>query len=303
MTIKINSVETSNAITLVQFSNGFENTFNYISSKRAIEKNFVTVKEVDQTGSVNDLMIINDSDYYVFFMDGDILLGAKQNRVLNSSVLIKPHSKTIIPVSCVEQGRWSKISDKFDKSEYTAPSFIRAKKSRSVNFSLINDMGYYADQSEVWDNVSYFLKRNKVNSPTESIDDIYTDRFVLIDKQIKQFKAVDNSNCLAVFVNGRFNHLDAFNRTDIYNEYFPQIIKSLVLEYYEEEITKNVNKDEIINETIKIYDSAKQLQGITKDSIGVGKERRFENDEITGFELTYENHLIHLSIFDSKIEE
>lgn len=52
------------------------------------------------------LAVINDGPIAVLIIDGEELIGAKQNRVLNTTVLLKERSKTVIPVSCTEQGRW-----------------------------------------------------------------------------------------------------------------------------------------------------------------------------------------------------
>ena len=44
-------------------------------------------------------------------------IGAKQNRVANLTLLISAATTTTIPVSCVEQDRWSFQSDEFALSE------------------------------------------------------------------------------------------------------------------------------------------------------------------------------------------
>jgi len=46
------------------------------------------VTEVSEGGSVPTLRVVNKGDRAVFLLDSEELVGAKQNRILNTSVLI-----------------------------------------------------------------------------------------------------------------------------------------------------------------------------------------------------------------------
>lgn len=52
------------------------------------------------------LQRLSDADTAILLLNGEELIGAKQNRILNTDVLLRPHAKKIVPVSCVEQGWW-----------------------------------------------------------------------------------------------------------------------------------------------------------------------------------------------------
>ena len=52
------------------------------------------VEEVSEGGSVPNLLVTNAGDARVLFLEGEELRGTKQNRVLNTSVLVAAHSKT-----------------------------------------------------------------------------------------------------------------------------------------------------------------------------------------------------------------
>lgn len=39
-------------------------------------------------------------------LEGEQIIGLKQNRIVNMSILIKENSELPVPVSCVEEGRW-----------------------------------------------------------------------------------------------------------------------------------------------------------------------------------------------------
>ena len=78
----------------------------YLLADEAMASGTVSVQEVSEGGSVPDLLVENTGDARVLFLEGEELVGAKQNRVLNTSVLLPARSKVKVPVSCVEHGRW-----------------------------------------------------------------------------------------------------------------------------------------------------------------------------------------------------
>ena len=78
----------------------------YRLSDVALADESLLVEEVSEGGSVPELLVENKGDERVLFLEGEELVGAKQNRILNTSVLVAAHTKIKIPVSCVEQGRW-----------------------------------------------------------------------------------------------------------------------------------------------------------------------------------------------------
>jgi hypothetical protein len=66
------------------------------------------IRETSESGSVPELVVENPLEARVLLFDGEELIGAKQNRILNVSVLVEAKTTLTIPVSCVEQGRWSR---------------------------------------------------------------------------------------------------------------------------------------------------------------------------------------------------
>ena len=100
----------------------------YRLSDEALADESILVEEISEGGSVPDLLVENKGDVRVLFLEGEELVGAKQNRILNTSILVAAHSKIKIPVSCVEQGRWGYKSRYFVSSGSHAPSRLRRAK-------------------------------------------------------------------------------------------------------------------------------------------------------------------------------
>ena len=105
--------------------------------KEAMDRGECSVTEVSDSGSVPNLNVVNTGKTPVLILDGEQLLGAKQNRIVNLSIMLAPKSETTIPVTCVERGRWSRVSDEFRPSPNSLPSTGRAAKMRDVSSSML----------------------------------------------------------------------------------------------------------------------------------------------------------------------
>ena len=119
-------------LTLVPVRGDSSAGLDYVLAAEAIEDGTLTVKEVSDSGDVNMLIVQNKSDKRVLLLDGEELVGAKQNRILNTTILIEANTTQKISVSCVEQGRWNHVSSKFSAGMYSPPE-MRSNKSRAVS--------------------------------------------------------------------------------------------------------------------------------------------------------------------------
>jgi hypothetical protein len=121
----------------------------YTTVGNALFAGSAKITEISEGGSVPTLNLENLTDIPVLIIDGEELLGARQNRISNLTVLA-PGKKTLpLPVSCVERGRWSYKSREFAESPDIMYREARAKKSRAVSHNLSMSGSRVSDQGEV----------------------------------------------------------------------------------------------------------------------------------------------------------
>ncbi|MGA8831359.1 MAG: ARPP-1 family domain-containing protein [Desulfomonilaceae bacterium] len=110
--IKVGAKQNHKNMTLYCMLSAHEAPVDFMTLDNALKNDALIITEVTESGSVPELKVNNKSDHKILLLDGEELVGAKQNRVLNTTILIAPNSETIIPVSCVEQGRWSSRAER-----------------------------------------------------------------------------------------------------------------------------------------------------------------------------------------------
>jgi len=92
-------------LTFIPITSSKRYDFDFLTLKKAFEEELAEVKELDNGGSVPEVRVINRSEKYLIIFDGEHLIGAKQNRIVNKTIIINPLSEIVIPVSCTEEGR------------------------------------------------------------------------------------------------------------------------------------------------------------------------------------------------------
>jgi hypothetical protein len=207
-----------------------DGTFQYRTLGEALSLSDLAITEVSTAGSVPDLLVVNRGRMPVLLVDGEELAGAKQNRVLNTSILLQALSETKIPVSCTEQGRWAYASKAFSESGHVMAYKSRSRKTNSVHSSLEASAGHKSDQGEVWHGIAELQAQACMSSPTSAMSDVYKAREDDLRKCDDIFKPVPNQVGLLAFIGGAPVGADAVSLTGAYAKLHPKLVRSYTLE-------------------------------------------------------------------------
>lgn len=297
--IKLGQKQVFGNLTIFPLYNRQDSSFEYVTLKEALAKSYIRVTEISEGGSVPELAVVNDGDVFVLLLDGEEVRGAKQNRVLNASILVKPNSKTIIPVSCTEQGRWAYNSDNFEDSGVVMASFSRSKKMASVSRSLKESYSYNSDQGEVWDEVASLHEKLAAHSPTGAMRDAFESRKDQLDAYQNNFPIQVDQQGILVLLGGKVAGMDILSTSQAYETLHAKLIQSYAIDA----LTMNKPDDTSDAETLakEFLSNAKQAKTESFDSAGHGQDIRIESDKLNGTALVADQTVVHLALF-SKIE-
>ena len=275
-------------------------SIDYLTLDEAHKDGSASVSEVSESGSVPDLRFLNNGDKPVFLLDGEELLGAKQNRILNLSILVPENSEINIPVSCVEQGRWSYNSDHFRSSDRSYFSKGRAKKARMVSNSLSAGMAARSDQGEVWRDVAEKAAAFSVNSASDAMSDVFEAESGRIDEFVENIHSVPEQAGALFAIDGEVAGFDAFDKPSTLLKLLPKLVRSYALDALEGHHQRpSIIGVDTISEFLKILSSGDIN---CSPSAGMGEDYRFKGDAIAGGALINDDDVIHLCAFPLKPE-
>jgi hypothetical protein len=270
-TIEIGSSVTFENLTMYPLLGTSEQKLDYIILDEALAAKTASVTEVSESGSIPDLLFRNDGDIPVLLLDGEELIGAKQNRVLNLSILA-PANKTItIPVSCVEAGRWSRRSPDFQSSGSSMYARGRAAKSGQVSMSMRSGHSR-SDQSEVWRDISEKAERMSVASETQAMSDIYESRGEKLSEYLTKFETVERQVGAMFEIDGAVAGLDLFDKETTLSRVLPKLVRSYALDAVEG--STDQKKEPSAGRAAKIFGLAAQAGVEQFRAAGLGEDLR-----------------------------
>jgi len=227
--LRLGSPQTAGRLTLLPvFDDG--PGLEYVTFGEAQKNGTAEISEVDRHGVVSTLQVETNSKVPVLIIDGEILVGLKQNRVLNTTILVPAKTTLRIPVSCVEAGRWRHTTSKASRADYALSPKIRAMKRSSVTLSARAFGTFVADQGAVWRGVANHLGDLGIHSDSQAYSDIESRRGSEIEGHLSQLQPEAGQSGVLAFVDGRPVAFDLFDRPSTLARLWQGLIGSYIAE-------------------------------------------------------------------------
>jgi len=277
----------------------------WLTLSEALAKGTAHITEVSDGGSVPTLVFRNDGDTPVLLLDGEELVGAKQNRVLNLTILAPALAEIRIPVSCIEQGRWHWRSRHFEAANRTLFASARAEKMAQVSRSMRATGDYRSDQSSIWESINSKATNFQVSSTTGAASDIFEDRSASLDRMVGEIEAIPGQIGAAFIVRGDFSGVELFGSADTFARLLPKLIRSYGLDALDTRVgarrrrpRPGVAANSGAAAVQAFLATLCQLPALRKPALGLGEDLRFESPAMVGAALLHDGGLVHLSAFN-----
>lgn len=304
--IDLYTAQKYNNITVIPIYTNSSLNKDILTLKKGLSLGLVEISECNPS-TVEKILVKNNSIVPLILVDGEEVVGAKQNRIINTTLLLPPKTTKEVAVSCTEQGRWeyNSYGNKFVQSKYFANSDTRRGKSMALYENL-------SCQHTVWDSIHNLEIATSSKSPTSALNDTYES--INHDRTLSQFKCLDGQSGLIVIINNEIIGLELFVSSWLYSDFHDKIIRSYLIDNFNNVDSNIINEYNSLKSTISVLDPNFNIKYNINDfladisfsnfkkesNVGLGDTIKFSNMYGTGSSLVYEDNIIYLNYFKKK---
>lgn len=263
----------------------------YLTLEQGINQGFLEIRELDES-RVNSVKVKNKSRHYIFGLAGELIIGAKQDRMLKEDVLIPPYSKWInIPVFCTEHGRWAEHTKTFESKGMMATGMLRAKASKTES------------QEQVWDDVDGIQSGLGVAAPTRAFKEVYEASDVqekskpYLKELLPMPRKTKNTIGVIIGVGDEIICADLFANHSLFEKMWEKLLRSYIIDALSKPKTDEIS----MNQARTFLNSIKQASFSRRSTPGAGRLLRIKSNTSSGSVLIFENDVVHLDLFPENI--
>lgn len=275
----------------------------------ALAEGCARVTEVSEGGSVPELRFVNGGALPVLLLDGEELLGAKQNRILNLTVLAPAHTAIVIPVSCVEAGRWHAQSADFASAGRAHYAAGRAEKAAQVSAALSASGSRRSDQGQIWADIA--AKAERLGARSETAAALYATHRARLDGYLGAFAPVPAQLGALFLLNGTVLGLDLFDSARTLATLLPKLVESAALDAIDVETARTDAGDTATADTgtpggenVAGFLSALAQAPVARfPAVGLGEDLRLGGEGLAGGALFADGRVVHLCAFTTVSRE
>jgi hypothetical protein len=269
----------------------------YALMSDALQDGALRITEVG-SGTVPELLAVNGGGRAVLVLDGEQLVGARQNRTTNRSLLLPAGSETKIPVSCMEQGRWHFRSEHFQPAPHNSPASVR-RQAREVEAGHVrageevSTAALSAAQGQVWNVISEHSEKLGARPETGALDALYAERAPDLDGWASEYPATPDQVGLLAFLGARPLGMDVIGCRSLYARLHDRLVRGYVMDA----LGSATRGRTISTGTAQAYlDRVSAARRVESPTVGDGRYAVLAG-EVIGGELTDRDRLVHLSAF------
>ena len=253
---------------------------------QALDLGVLEIREKDG-GDVPWVVVSNHSDRRIFVMGGEILSGCKQDRIVARDVLIAPRRKRLLlPVYCVESGRWHHVSGEFKSEKNLGTYTMRAAAQGSAG----------NNQLEVWNKVAESNRKMGVRSDTEAYQDTFRNEEVArlvsdVEQKLKDLPLMEKGTTgVIIAVGEQIIGVDIFASPELFEALWPKLIRACVVAmsgYQQEAAFSRVEAEQLLN-------ALRWMRYGRKPGVDLGFEYSGELNDFVVSALVFDDAVCHL---------
>ena len=261
----------------------------YVSLDEAMRRGLLRISE-KPAAIVPGLEEENVGDRPVLILAGEILVGGKQNRILQSDVLLPGHSgRRDVSAFCVEHGRWTPDEKEFRSVGAMAPAPIRQSAAGKTAEA----------QSDVWRSIAALGRAAAPGaaSPTQSLHDVLEDPKVAAESAVRasglRGSLPEGTVGMIAVANGSIYSVDLFSSTVLFGKYVEKLTRAVVTGAPEPGYYKGITDPDIEG----FLRAAREADTSYSGSAGLGTRVEIEGSGVHGEALVLERSIVHTALF------
>lgn len=260
----------------------------YLTGPEAERLGLLRIGEKPGGATVPELVVHNTGALPLLLLEGETLVGAKQNRVLDASVLLAAGTTTTVAVTCVEAGRWG-APRLAARSPRHAPTDLRRVKTSTLALPDRRS----GKQSAVWDRISRYQHELNATSPTSALEDVAEAWSAEVAALVSGHRPRPQQCGVAVAIGSTLRGLDCFDKPATLSAYWDGLVAGYALDA----LRSTGGSAPTVDAVQALLTQAARATRAPLATAGLGTCATLTGEGVVGAQLSWFGANVHISVF------
>lgn len=261
--------------------------------EKALVGGLAKITETSPAGEVPFLLLENTGDCPIIILDGEEVVGGKQNRIINTTLVIMAGTSVKIPVSCIQAGRWQHERADFDSAGSVFRARSRAIHKATVTYDVLESGSFQSDQGAVWDEVRASLDELGIHSETSDFQEGREKVAHRLEEFVEAIRPAENQ-IGSIFINAEsILGLEMLGSPVLFSQVCQKVTRSFAFEVLGAPDLNGVSMEA----ATQWWDTVLKSRFTRHASPGAGEDIRVGTEDLIGSGLIWNDVLVHFSCF------